>query len=229
MKVTHLIENHIYLISNHAVARNPMFADIKIQEFFISKIEKYLTPLCNIIAYNLNGDEFQLLIKLNSREKFKSFYKIKKNNELLGELEIPESTFIFSQEMANLQVSLVKHFNYKYKRNGAMMAKRFGRELIESVDDMNYWIERLNKGKKLHQYGQMWANEIMNLKEPKTSKWLYSGEFKGERGFSSIYLSALKIDLGGAFENLPADRIILPKSYLNIQLNLILSKLNQSF
>ena len=50
-KTTHLFEEHVYLISNHSVARNPMFADEKMQNYFITKMEKYLFPISEIIDH----------------------------------------------------------------------------------------------------------------------------------------------------------------------------------
>ena len=57
-KTTHLFEEHVYLISNHSVARNPMFADEKMQNYFVTKMEKYLFPISEIIAHCLNDNEF---------------------------------------------------------------------------------------------------------------------------------------------------------------------------
>ena len=218
-KVQHLHEDRIYYISNHSVARNPMFAEYGMQKFFIEKMEKYLGPLCEIIAHNLKNNEFQLLVKLKDRESFISYFQKQAEGSETELNEVPESTYIFSQAMANLQVSYVKHFNYKYKRSGTLMAGRFIRMLVETEEEMMDLIESLNKGEVFHQYHSVWVNDIMNGVKAMTSNWIYKGNEKVEEAIFGCYLNAKKIDLGDAFKNLDSLKDFSSKRYFLLQFN----------
>ena len=228
-KTTHLFEEHVYLISNHSVARNPMFADEKMQDYFIAKMEKYLFPISEIIAHCLNDHEFQLLVRLKPREDFEEHFISKQKDQVLHN-EIPESTYIFSQAMANLQVSFVKHFNHKYDRNGTLVAARFGRELIETETEMRDWIKKLNSGLRKHNYAAQWSNNMMSAGFAATSSWLYGGAGSGGRiGIAGKlgYLNGEINNLGASFKNLPPYRLPSSKSFFLKQI-LRIFRQNQS-
>lgn len=206
MKTIHLFEDHIYLICNHSVARNPMFSSPLMQKYFKLKMEKYLMPISDILAYSITGNEFQILVKLKSRQIFCTYYNSYKK-EAISDAEIPDTTYIFSQAMANLQVSFVKHFNFSHKRSGTLVASRFGRKLIENNKEMNEFIEKLNKGIEQPHYSGIWVNEIMKEKKAMTSGWLYSEVFRREKLSVDGYLNAYKVNLGDSFKVLPPYRL----------------------
>ena len=213
MYTYHLFEEHIYLISNHSVARNPMFANEELQKYFIQKMEHYLNPVSDIIAYNLNDNEFQILVKLRSRADFVAHFLGKKKNKEVSHLDVPESTYIFSQSMANLQVSFVKHFNWKFQRSGTMMAGRFSRKLVETSDEMGALIKSLNAGNKRHSFSSMWRNDLMTSGQVFTSEWLYR-EMKVSREIDvEGYLDGRKTNLVSCFKSLPPYRLYSTKNY----------------
>jgi hypothetical protein len=197
MKTKHLFEDQIYLIGNHSCARNPLFATEKMQDYFKNKMEKYLSPLCDIMAYNLNDNEFQIVVKLNERKAFEEHFLSKKKNK---DKEVPETTYIFSQAMANLQVSFVKHFNFVFNRSGGLIARRFHRHLIESEEELHSWVTKLNNGEKLHSYAKMWMNDLMRSGKVMTGKWIYE-DGVGEE--NQVYVDFKKLNLVGQFEILP--------------------------
>lgn len=211
-KTTHLFEDHMYMVDNHSVARNPMFASPEMQQYFIEKMEKYLKPISQIIGHTLNDNEFQILLKLKPRADFEAHFLSKQKEEVPQE-EIPESTYIFSKAMSDLQVSFVKHFNYVYNRSGSLMARRFGRELVETEADMKNWIKLLNGGVKRHKYAKQWSNNIMNSEIIVTSSWLYGGAEVSMAQDLSVYLNGLNNDLGACFENLPPYRLPSSNSF----------------
>lgn len=197
MKKNHLHEERYYLIRNCAVARNPIFISESIQSFFKEKMEDYLSPISKIIAYSLKGHEFKILLKLASREVFDDYYQSKiKDREAY--LETPESTYIFSQVMSNLQVSLVKRINHKYNRSGTLMAGRFKREEITSSEEVMGLVEELNKGDGHHSYSELWMNRIMVGPKAATSEWLYAGGIERE---ILEYLIVTNSDLVGSFKD----------------------------
>jgi hypothetical protein len=183
----HLHEGQFYLISNRAVARNPLFCEILIQDHFRKKMEYYLSPLCKILAYSLKDHEFQMLIKLKEREDFE-FYFNQKTEQIKGYQETPQSTYIFSQVMSNLQVSLVKKFNHYYHRSGTLMAGRFKRKHIASEQEVINEIQALNNSEVKHKYSGIWAECAMKRIEGKTSKVEYKRlEMKHKGGISGFW------------------------------------------
>lgn len=218
-KTQHFFEESIYLISNHSVARNTIFQDQDMRIRFIDKMEHYLKPLCNIVAFNLKDDEFQLLVKMKTREAFIKNFLSKKKNRDLELSEVPDTTYIFSQAMANFQVSFVKHYNFINGRSGALMAGRFGRKLVESEKELNTWVTKLNGGKKLHQYAKEWADQTIVSCGAYTSEWLYRKENMVKLKENSIYLPLDQINLGGYFDNLPSKKLKDPKRYFTMRFN----------
>ena len=217
MKTQHLFEDHMYLISNHSVAKNPMFSDVSLQQFFIGKMEKHLSPVCKITAYCLNDNEFQLLVRLKNREAFEHHFLNKNRDYDSDKFGIPESTYIFSQAMANLQVSFVKHFNWKFSRSGTLVAGRFQRELVETESDMLDWIEKLNSGIKKHNYADQWMNDMQRSDFVVTSSWLFGlGDCQVksfmDREFGA-YSNVNSINLAACFESLPPTKLSSSKNY----------------
>jgi hypothetical protein len=195
----YLHEENIYLISNHAVARNSIFCDRGIQYHFKRKMEFYLEPLCDILAYNLNNHEFQILVRLKERKAFVEFYQLKMESRD-GHFETPESTYIFSQAMSNLQNSTVKKFNLKYNRRGTLMAGRFNRELISGKDRVIELIQDLNNGSQAMCYPGIWAKCAMKRVVALTSGAYYRSlelEFEGVDG---SFWSDFKNNLVGQFD-----------------------------
>lgn len=220
-KTKHLFENSIYHISNHSVALNGMFLNEELQMHFIEKMEFYLSPIANIIAYDISGNGFQILLRLKDRSSFtKHFLSKRKSKEFLI-TDIPESTYIFSQAMANLQVSFVKHFNHKYKRSGTLMASRFGRKLVESEQEMQDWIQKLNNSEKNHVYHGRWLSQMESSELCLNSLWIYDegdSRFKREH---QVYQHSKNFNLGSIFSNLPLKALPSTKFYFLNKFNLL--------
>jgi hypothetical protein len=193
MKKIYLEEEQIYLISNHAVARNPLFASQAIQHYFKEKIASQISPVADILSYNLVDHEFQILLKLKKKEEIINHYTSRKRYKA-GDI-IPKVTYIFSRAMSNLQVGLVKKFNFMYGRSGTLMASRFYREPVNNLERAKALVEQMNNGKKIHSYQGLWINKLMNKQREMTSWELYEmgGEFEDNvfQGFRNIFQANL--------------------------------------
>ena len=73
---------------------------------------------------------------------------------------IPESTYIFSCQMSNLHVSLVKKVNHHFGRKGTLMAGRFRRYLLQNPEEVLSSIEKIKKGGHNKNQGGIWKNDI---------------------------------------------------------------------
>lgn len=213
MQAKHIFNGHIYLISSHSVARNPLFHNRELCSRFLRKLDHYLGPLCEILQYSLLNHEFQLVLKIRSREKFCIYYREKHEKDDLSEEEIPFSTYIFSQAMANLLASAAIHFNRKYGRTGALFARRFYKQLITSKEDLERHLSRLSKMKCLMEYSQRWrvrGNKAWGSKKRrKMSRSIERSGFKLNaknqhmHPFMGNFTRYFEGDLQGQFENLP--------------------------
>lgn len=165
MKVKHVFGGHIYLISNYGVARNPIFKEKSDVEFFKENMNKYLGEICDIYAYAHDTNQFQYLIKVKERPVLESFFFKKQainekniSHNLFGlKAQVPpDSYLIFSQEVSNCLNSYAKKFNFKYKRKGSLFGDRYQKLLVESEDEMEMWIEKLNNLEKLVSFSEDW-------------------------------------------------------------------------
>ncbi|MFT6197890.1 MAG: REP element-mobilizing transposase RayT [Nonlabens sp.] len=98
-----------YHIFNQAHGMIDLFKESRNYPFFIDKMEKHLTPVCEILAFCLMKNHFHLVIKTR---------------------EIEESEI--SEAFANLFIGYAKSYNNVYDRSGSLFKKPFKRKLIES-------------------------------------------------------------------------------------------------
>ncbi len=217
-KTKHFFEEQIYLVSNHSVALNPLFTDLQMQQYFKEKMEFYLKPVADILAYCISGTEYQILVKLKDRSHFEEYFR-SKNKGLLVSNEIPETTYLFSQVMANLQVSFVKHFNYINKRKGTLMAGRFERKVMESEEEVIYWKDFLNSGATRHEYSHGWKNIKRCSKKALTSKWLYDNDLNDRVELNLVYRQVNQIYLGAVEFTSIKFNLNSTNSYYKMRLN----------
>lgn len=211
----HFFNDHIYELHSHAVARNPIFTDKDLCQRFLEKVNKYLSPLCEILHYTIQGNQFRILIKLRSRNDFIKYYGRRK--QVYNEAEIPFTTHIFSQAMSNLLASTAIHFNRKFGRTGALFSRRFFRRLVRSEVDFQDTVRSMDRLERLHRYCQEWGYRKRDRKWRSRSKesWLSSAkEFYCSRNIKHPILQSFhsidKTKLRGQFKNLP------PKSIYSI-------------
>ncbi len=239
MKIDHVCGGHVYVISNFGVARNPIFFEQSDVEFFQSNIEKYLSGICEIYAYSFLHNQFQILIRVNSRNIIEKFFETKmiesknvKYQQRMNDFQngivhsvYPETYEIFSQEVSNMLNSYAKYFNYKYKRCGSLFGRRYLKILLESEVDLKNWINKLNNQEPLFCFESDWqAEKKCNFRnnEGECSSLIFYGE-KGFRNFHTIFSNFwpyFRIDLRGCFNFLPPANI-RKQNYLLFQLKFL--------
>ncbi len=206
----HVFEGAIYLLNNISVARNPLFRNQESIERFKEKADIYLSPICNILAFAFNDNQWQLLVQMKSREDFINFYRKKHKNENIEEFLIPESSIIYSQEMANLQSGFAKHYNWLNKRVGALFYRRYQKQLITSEEELISTNERLKKERPNNPHKGEWAiRKSENLKSEKGMRWGINYEKLAELGSQVLWngIQVNKTDLEAHFRNLPPLKI----------------------
>ena len=159
MEVQYFEEERFYLISNYAVAKNPIFLDREIQDHFRSKLDFYLSEICEVKAIRFSSNEFRMVVRIKEKEAFDIFKNTKYGKPSLLNPE-RENTHVFSQQMSNLQVSLVKKVNKKFNRRGGLMAGRFARFLLATPEEIIEAIEETKSVNFEDKHVGIWKNEM---------------------------------------------------------------------
>ena len=94
--------------------------------------------------------------------------------------------------MANLQVSLVKHYNKIMGRSGTLMAGRFKRRLISSEEEVENLAGELKRGENDHRYEGFWAEMGTKVFEGLSGNYV---EFKKKNGKYWAEFNGLNFDL----------------------------------
>ena len=204
MKVKYLKEDQYYLIRNTAVACNSIFLSKEIQLHFKNKMEYYLSPICDISAYNLSGNVFEVILKLKDRKYFDELLVEKYGIDRLKQ-SYPESTYIFSQQMSNLQVSLVKKVNHLFKLSGGLMSGRFERILLETPEAVLSEVNRLNSGKSEKRYFGIWKNKMASEVKSENSGKIYKRWRNDEEVGDGVVNLTIVNDLVGPVISCPAE------------------------
>jgi REP element-mobilizing transposase RayT len=145
------IRNEYYHIFNRAIAGNLLFRETRNYPFFLSKVEKYILPKADLIAYCLMPNHYHFILKLNTDN--------------------------ISTAMQRLAISYVKAYNLVYSQSGHLFQGPFQRI---HVKDLNYLLHlsryiHLNPVKaQLVQKPQDWAfssyQEYIGLRELELSQ-----------------------------------------------------------
>lgn len=171
MKNKHFFEEQIYSISNYTVPGTPLFFKPEIQVNFLEKMDKYLSPICEIHAYSLYDNEFKILIQLRERKNFESYF-LANNPYWQIDAEIPETTYIFSQAMSNMQASIAKFGNKELERKGKYFNGRFKRNLITSEDEFLKDKSLMQSGTHQPKYSERWQTKLEDRCDACTSQWM---------------------------------------------------------
>ena len=122
----------IYHVYNRTVDRKPMFTSSENYAYFIRQFDKYLSNYIKIYAYNLLGNHFHFMIKVNDLTDLTTFQKLS-NLELPNELKTTHD--IFSHQFKKFFQSYAMAFNKEQNRIGTLFQTPFKRVRVE---DENY-------------------------------------------------------------------------------------------
>lgn len=157
MKVRYTRNDNCYVFTNFADSNNPLFTCEEEVKNFKERLNEHLKDLCKIICFNFSSLEYQILVSLNKRKYFIDFYRKKYGDEGIGEEDIPESTFILSQEMANIQSGYALWFNYRHRRFGSVFGRRYTKILIQTEEELKLWVEKINGSILFWDFSELWS------------------------------------------------------------------------
>jgi REP element-mobilizing transposase RayT len=117
----------IYHIYNHAVGKDNLFREPRNYPFFMGKFEKWIVPVCDVLAYCLMPNHFHFAVRVKSVEVLEQIFeeKIKKR----------ASAFVI-QQYSNCFNSYVQAYNKIYLRMGSLMTESFKRKKVGSDEHL---------------------------------------------------------------------------------------------
>ena len=119
--------DRIYHVYNRTVDKKPMFTSDENYAFFIRQFDKYLSDYIKIYAYNLLGNHFHFMIKINNLTELTTFEKLSNLNKTTHD--------IVSHQFRKFFQSYAMAFNKRQNRIGTLFQTPFKRVRIE---DENY-------------------------------------------------------------------------------------------
>jgi putative transposase len=133
----------IYHVYNRSVDRKPMFTSAENYAYFIRQFDKYLSNYIKIYAYNLLGNHFHFMIKVNDLTTFQKLSNLNDNKNIetdlatFKKLSNQEKTThdIVSHQFKKFFQSYAMAFNKEQNRIGTLFQTPFKRVRVE---DENY-------------------------------------------------------------------------------------------
>ncbi len=122
---TPLESNGYYHIYNHAVGKELLFPIKENYRFFLSQMNKYLSPYFDFFSYCLMPNHFHLIVRVKSINETFSNEAINTDNTHL----------LLSRKLSNLFNSYAQAINKQQNRKGSLFYNRFKRKEIK---DENY-------------------------------------------------------------------------------------------
>ena len=114
---TPLLADKIYHITSHAIGNEKLFLNNDNYNFFLTRYNKYISPIADTFAYSLLPNHFHFLIQIKPYAELLEYYKIIKPH---GKIEEDWQTAFVMQRFSNLLNSYAKSFNKKNNRKGAL-------------------------------------------------------------------------------------------------------------
>jgi len=121
----------MYHIYNRAVGSERLFKTDRNYQYFLSKYDKYISPVADTFCYCLMPNHFHLLLKIKDLSYLSSVLKI----------ENAHSNNHISQQFSNFFNAYTKAYNKENRRLGSLFMKPFKRKLIKDEKYLKYFYE----------------------------------------------------------------------------------------
>ena len=144
-----LLADNMYHITGHAVGREKLFLNNDNYRFFLSRFDKYISPVADIFAWSLLPNHFHLLIQVKPLPELIAHYKKIKPHGKEHESWQPE--FVMKR-FSNLFNSYAKAFNLKNKRRGALFMDYIRRVEVKTDAQFTATVFYIHKNAVHHGY-----------------------------------------------------------------------------
>jgi putative transposase len=134
--------NQIFHVYNHANAFEDLFKDEFCYRIFLEKLNNYIVPYADILAFCLMPNHFHLVVKIRSEDNVKDAIeflynpmkvpkRITRVKQMMQRLKKNPDLF-FSRRFSDFFNSYSKTINKIYFRRGSLFIKNFKRKIVES-------------------------------------------------------------------------------------------------
>lgn len=144
-----LLADNMYHITAHAVGSEKLFLNEDNYRFFLSRFDKYISPVADIFAWSLLPNHFHLLIQVKPLPELIIHYKKIKPHVKAHENWQPE--FVMKR-FSNLFNSYAKSFNLKNKRRGALFMDYMRRVEVKTDPQFTATVFYIHKNAVHHGY-----------------------------------------------------------------------------
>lgn len=111
-------EDYLYHVYNQSNADLTLFKDNEDYELFLRKIERWVTPNCDLLAYCLMPNHYHFLVKGNKRSL---------QTRKLGMIEINE----LSNGLRLMQSQFAREYNDKYHSRGSVFRPKVKSKILD--------------------------------------------------------------------------------------------------
>ena len=125
---------HLY---NRGVNRGKIYFDDRNYRYFLSKVEQYLVPVLDVIAYCLMPNHYHLLIRVKETSEVPMTSEVSRISKTAITSKV-------SRVMMQLSVSYTKTINYHYDRVGPLFQGAFQAKQVHSEAYMGQLIDYIH-------------------------------------------------------------------------------------
>ncbi len=144
-----LLPNEAYHLFSRAVGNEKLFLSPENYLFFLQKLKKHTSGVCDLYCYSLLPNHFHLLAKMHKEEiLIKHFEDVKKKK--FQPLQNDLSNFIM-ERFSNFLNSYTKAFNKVFNRKGALFMDYLKRSVVKESSDFTSYIWYIHKNAAHHQ------------------------------------------------------------------------------
>jgi|ERR1035437_3310210 REP element-mobilizing transposase RayT len=197
-----------YHVYNRSVDLKPMFTQPRNYEFFLERLNKYLTPVLDVYSYCLMNNHFHLLVKIKDWDVFEEMNNTKSDLTNLDKLSnpkpkiLPDVHQIVSHRFRKMFQSYAMAFNKQENRIGTLFQTPFKRVCVNNERYFIQLVYYIHANPQLHgftddfktypwsSYKRVIMPQPSKLKKEEVFEW-----FGGREGFIDYHSSSeRKID-----------------------------------
>jgi REP element-mobilizing transposase RayT len=144
-----LLPGKTYHLLSRAIGDEKLFRETTNYYFFLSRMQKHLSPVAGILAYCLLPNHFHCMIKIKDEHFLKDeFARVKKNKLFTPEL----APRFVTERVGNFLNSYCKAYNKMYRRKGALFIDYCRRVLIEDDQQLGNTLFYIHNNPVRHGY-----------------------------------------------------------------------------
>lgn len=173
--------NCYYLFESKSSARSCYFeSDLEIH-IFKKLLRRYLSKYVEFHHLHISSEGYEILLRTRTKETVIQHYRLGREikKKSIKEQFINEPWRIISEQMRIFLCLYAKTVNKKRGRQGVLVQKRFERRYFSGVEEVQEYVEELNRGKEVESQRKIKYRVEESWKKG-ISWWRFRGKKWGE-------------------------------------------------